>query len=99
MQGVSDSVLSQLYLTHSASVEFLRQFWITYLSSSKSNLKKKELDALAQSLRRTQERMEAARTYAIKEGGEAVGKNVSQALQSVAASIKKAISLWERMGS
>ena len=30
--GLPDSVLSQLHLTHSSSVEFLRQFWLTYLS-------------------------------------------------------------------
>ena len=77
-------------------MEFLRQFWIICLS--KSNTKKKELDALAQSLRRTQERMDAVRAHAVDEGGEKEGKKVMQALQSVSSSIKKAISLWERMG-
>jgi hypothetical protein len=98
-KGLPDSILSLLYLTHSASVEFLRQFWISYLSSTKSNAKKKELDNLAQSLRRTQERMEAVRSHTVKEGGEKEGKKVMQALQSVSSSIKKAISLWERMGN
>ena len=94
--GLSDSVSSQLHLTHSAAVEFLRQFWLTYLSSAKSPAKKKELEGLAQSLKRTQERMEAVRTHAVKEGGDAMGKRVLEVLRSVAGSVKKAIRLWEK---
>ena len=43
--------------------------------------------------------MDAVRSYAVKEGGEAQGKRVAQTLQSVSLSIKKAISLWERTES
>jgi division protein CdvB (Snf7/Vps24/ESCRT-III family) len=77
-------------------VEFLRQFWLTYLSPTKSPAKKKELEGLAQSLKRTQERMETVRVYAVKEGGDAMGRRVLEVLGSVAGSVKKAIRLWER---
>src|ERR1700737_3474469 len=88
--GFPDSVLSQLHLTHSTSVEFLRQFWLTYLSA-KSPAKKKELDSLGQSLKRTQERMDAVRVYAVKEGGEAMGRRVTEVLGSISGSVNKAV--------
>jgi type IV secretory pathway TraG/TraD family ATPase VirD4 len=95
--GLTDSVLSQLHLTHSAAVEFLRQFWITYLSSpSRSSARKKELGSLAASLKRGLERMEAVQAYAVKEGGEETGKTVRGVLSSVKGSIDKALRLWER---
>jgi hypothetical protein len=89
-------VLSQLHLTHSSSVEFLRQFWLTYLSNTKSSAKRKELESLGQSLKRTLERIDAVRLYAIKEGGETMGKKVKQVLASVSESVTKAVGLWEK---
>jgi hypothetical protein len=95
--GLSDSVLAQLHLTHSASVEFLRQFWMTYLSTpTRSGVRKKELASLAASLKRALERMEAVRTFAVKEGGEGVGETVGGVLSSVRGAIDKALGLWER---
>jgi hypothetical protein len=92
-------VLSQLHLTHSASVEFLRQFWLSYFSSpNNSTIKKKELETLTQSLKRTLDRMEAVRMYAVKEGGDIMGNRVAEILASVAGSIRKAIGLWEKSG-
>lgn len=99
MVGLPDSVSSQLHLTHSAAVEFLRQFWMADLSSKKSPAaKKKQLDNLIQSLKRTQERMEAVRAFAVKQGGEAMEMKVSKALRNVSKSIKRVISLWEKSG-
>ena len=91
-------MLSQLHLTHSASVEFLRQFWLSYFSPNNSTIKKKELETLTQSLKRTLDRMEAVRMYAIKEGGDIMGNRVTEVLASVAGSIRKAIGLWEKSG-
>ena|SRR5438046_2768352 len=91
--GLSESVLSQVHLTHSASVEFLRQFWLTYLSSDKSAIKKKELETLAQSLKRTLDRIEAVRKYAVTEGGDVLGVRVTLILASVTESIKKAVGI------
>jgi len=94
--GLPDSVLSQLHLTHSSSVEFLRQFWLTYLSTARSSAKKKELESLAQSLKRTQDRMEAVRLHAVTEGGETMGARVTELLAGISSSVQKAIRLWER---
>jgi hypothetical protein len=80
-------------------VEFLRQFWINYLSPSPTQTKRKELESLVQSLKRTQERMDAVRTYAVTSGGEGMGQRVLDALGSVAGSISKAISLWEKIAA
>ena len=95
--GLTDAVLSQVHLTHSASVEFLRQFWITYLSTStRSSARKKELASLVASLKRAVERMEAVRAFAVKEGGEIAGETVRGVLLSVKGSVDKAVALWER---
>jgi hypothetical protein len=69
---------------------------LTYLSPTKSPAKKKELETLIQSLRRTLERMEAVRTYALKEGGDLMGKRVSEVLASAKKTVKKAIGLLEK---
>jgi hypothetical protein len=76
-------------------VEFLRQFWLTYLSSAKSSAKKKELESLALSLKRTQDRMEAVRVYAVKEGGETMGARVTEVLGNISSSVQNAVGLWE----
>jgi hypothetical protein len=78
-------------------VEFLRQFWLTYLSPTKSPAKKKELETLVQSLRRTLERMEAVRTYAVKEGGDLMGERVNEVLAGAKRSVKKAIGLLGKL--
>jgi hypothetical protein len=75
-------------------VEFLRQFWLTYLSTKKSTKKKTELESLTQSLQRTLDRMDAVRVFAVKEGGEILGERVTEVLASAAGSIRKAIGLW-----
>jgi len=69
---------------------------LTYLSPSKSAAHRKELEGLAQSLRRTLERIEAVRAFAVKEGGDADGTKVTEVLAGVARSVKKAISISER---
>lgn len=38
------------------------------------------------------------RTYAVKEGGEDMGRRVQEVLKSVQQSVRKAIELWERGG-
>ena len=93
--NMNDSVYSQIHLTHSTSLEFLRQFWLSYLSTSKPSIKQKELDSLCQSLKRTLERMEALRQFAIKESGPETGNKVMQILSAVRSSAEKAIALWE----
>jgi len=42
--------------------------------------------------------MKAVRTYAIKEGGEDMGKRAQEVLKSVSESVRKAIALWEKRG-
>jgi hypothetical protein len=44
------------------------------------------------------ERMKAVRTYAVKEGGEDMGKRVQEVLKSVSESVRKAIELGEKGG-
>ena len=70
-----------------------------YLSNpNNSTTKKKELETLTQSLKRALDRMDAVRIYAVKEGGDIMGKRVTEVLASVAGSIRKAIGLWEKSG-
>ena len=95
---LKQKILSQLHLTHSASIEFLRQFWLSYLGRRNSNANRQELEALAQSLRRTLERVKAVRVFAVKEGGEGMGRRVQEVLKSVSASVRRALELWERDG-
>jgi hypothetical protein len=68
---------------------------LTYLSTNKTSARKKELESLAQSLKRSLERMEAVRVFAVKEGGDDMGIRVSEVLTSVTGSIRKALGLWE----
>ena len=56
------------------------------------------MESLAQSLKRTLERMKAVRTFAFKEGGEDMGKRVQEVLKSVSRSVRKALELWENDG-
>ena len=94
--GFSDTVISQVDLTHSSSLEFLRQFWLTYLSPRRAGARKRELDSLAQSLKRCLERMEAVRRAAVSEGDDTVGNKVMGVLANVRISIRKALALWEK---
>jgi len=96
LAGFSDTIISQVDLTHSSSLEFLRQFWLTYLSPRKTSARKKELEGLAQSLKRSLERMEAVRISATKEVDDTVGHKVMDVLANVRVSIRKALSLWEK---
>ena len=56
------------------------------------------MESLAQSLKRTLERMKAVRMYAVKEGGEDMGRRVQEVLKSGQESVRKAIELWEKGG-
>ena len=92
--GLSDSALSQLYLVHSTAVEFLRQFWLTYLSKTANSTRRNDLDSLAESLQNTLDRLVAVGNFAASEGGEEMGVRAKEILIGINASVTKAISLY-----
>ena len=80
---------------HSTAVEFLRQFWLTYLSTTtKSSVKRKDLETLTKSLQNTLDRLAAVKKFATTEGGEEMGLRAADALRSINISVNKAMAMY-----
>ncbi|CCG83315.1 RNA polymerase II transcription factor B subunit 1 [Taphrina deformans PYCC 5710] len=84
------TIYNQLVMSHSASQEFLALFWSNFLSGDFN--KAKALAKMAESLRKTNERVEAIASKASKEESE----KVRLAMRPTLAAVNKALAEYDR---